>query len=73
MSSSDGADGLAPILVALDGIAGSSEPSKVKFWAQAWKAAYQKARTLDFPHLLVTFTILDMSLALGAWALLRPE
>ena len=45
----------------------------MKFWAQAWKAAYQKARTLDFPHLLVTFTILDMSLALGAWALLRPE
>ena len=67
------ADGLAPILVAVDGIAGSSEPSKVKFWAQAWKAAYQKARTLGFPHLLVTFTILDMSLALGAWALLRPE
>jgi hypothetical protein len=26
-----------------------------------------------FPHLLVTFTILDMSLALGAWALLRRE
>ena len=45
----------------------------MKFWAQAWKAAYQKAHTLGFPHLLVTFTILDMSLALGAWALLRPE
>ena len=26
-----------------------------------------------FPHLLVTFTILDMSLALGAWALLRRQ
>jgi hypothetical protein len=26
-----------------------------------------------FPHLLFTFTILDMSLALGAWALLRRE
>jgi len=26
-----------------------------------------------FPHLLVTFTILDMSLALGAWTLLRRE
>jgi hypothetical protein len=53
MSSSDGADGLAPILIAVDGIAGSSKPLKVKFWAQAWKAAYQKAGTLGFPHLLV--------------------
>ena len=26
-----------------------------------------------FRHLLVTFTILDVSLALGAWALLRRE
>ena len=26
-----------------------------------------------FPHLLVTFTILDVSLALGAWALLGRE
>ena len=41
-------DGLAPILIAVDGIDGSSEPSKVKFWAQAWKAAYQKARTLGW-------------------------
>ena len=49
MSSSDGADGLAPILVAVDGIAGSSEPSKVKFWAQAWKAAYQKAPYAGLP------------------------
>ena len=39
-------DGLAPMLLAVDGIDRSSEPSKVKFWAQAWKAAYHKARTL---------------------------
>ena len=41
-------DGLAPILVAVDGFDRSSEPSKVKFWAQAWKAAYHKARTLGW-------------------------
>jgi hypothetical protein len=41
-------DGLAPMLVAIDGIDRSSEPSKVKFWAQAWKAAYQKARSLGW-------------------------
>ena len=41
-------DGLAPILVAVDGFDRSSEPSKVKFWAQAWKAAYRKARTLGW-------------------------
>ena len=41
-------DGLAPMLIAVDGIDRSSEPSKVKFWAQAWKAAYQKARTLGW-------------------------
>jgi hypothetical protein len=41
-------DGLAPMLHAIDGIDGSSEPSKVKFWAQAWKAAYRKARALGW-------------------------
>jgi hypothetical protein len=41
-------DGLAPMLIAIDGIGRSSEPSKVKFWAQAWKAAYHKARTLGW-------------------------
>ena len=41
-------DGLAPLLMAVDGIDRSSEPSKVKFWAQAWKVAYQKARTLGW-------------------------
>jgi hypothetical protein len=40
--------GLAPMLVAIDGIGRSSESAKVKFWAQAWKAAYQKARTLGW-------------------------
>ena len=41
-------DGLAPMLVAVDGIGRSAEPAKVKTWAQAWKAAYQKARTLGW-------------------------
>jgi hypothetical protein len=41
-------DGLAPMLVAIDGIGRSSEPSKVKFWAQAWKAAHQKARAVGW-------------------------
>jgi hypothetical protein len=41
-------DGLAPILVTIDGIGRSSEPSKVKFWAQAWKAAHQKARAVGW-------------------------
>ena len=41
-------EGSAPMLVAVDGIDGSSEPSKLKFWAQAWKAAYQKARAMGW-------------------------
>jgi len=41
-------DGLAPLLMAVDGIDRSSEPSKVKFWGRAWKVAYQKARTLGW-------------------------
>jgi len=41
-------DGLAPMLVAVDGIDGSLEASKVKFWAQAWKAVYQKARAMGW-------------------------
>jgi hypothetical protein len=41
-------DGLAPMLVAVNGIDRASEPSKVKFWAQAWKAAYHKARALGW-------------------------
>jgi hypothetical protein len=42
---------LAPMLVAIDGIGRSSEPSKVKFWAQAWKAAHKKARAFLVPSL----------------------
>jgi hypothetical protein len=41
-------DRLAPLLIAVDGIDRSSEPSKVKFWAKAWKAAYHQARTLGW-------------------------
>ena len=41
-------DTLAPMLVAIDGIGRSSEQSKVKFWAQAWKAAHKKARALGW-------------------------
>ena len=36
-------DGLAPLLQAVDGIGRSSEPARVRFWAEAWKAAYQRA------------------------------
>ena len=36
-------DGFAPMLVAIDGMGRSLEPSRVKFWAQAWKAAHRKA------------------------------
>jgi hypothetical protein len=36
------------MLVAVDGIDGSSDASKVKFWAQAWKVAYQKARAMGW-------------------------
>jgi len=41
-------DGWAPMLIAVDGRDGSSEPGKVKFWAQAWKAAHKKARALGW-------------------------
>lgn len=41
-------DGLAPMLVAIDGIGRSNDPSEVKFWAQAWKAAHKKARALGW-------------------------
>ena len=36
-------DGEAPMLFAINGIDRSDDPSKVKFWAQAWKAAHEKA------------------------------
>jgi hypothetical protein len=41
-------DGSAPLLVAIDGIDHSSDPSKVKFWAQAWKAAHRKALSMGW-------------------------
>jgi len=43
-------DGLAPLLVAIDGIGRSSEPSRIKFWAEAWKAAHQKALSMGWPR-----------------------
>jgi hypothetical protein len=41
-------DGDAPLLYAISGIDRSDDPSKVKFWAQAWKAAHQKARAVGW-------------------------
>jgi hypothetical protein len=41
-------DGAAPMLVAIDGIGRSSDPSRVKFWAQAWKAAHRKALSMGW-------------------------
>jgi len=43
-------DGLAPMLVAIDGIGRSSDPLEVKFWAQAWKVAHQKACAIGWLH-----------------------
>jgi len=39
-------DGDALMLVAIHGIDQSDDPLKVKFRAQAWKAAYQKAQAV---------------------------
>jgi hypothetical protein len=41
-------DGDAPMLFAINGIDRSDHPSKVKFWAQAWKAAHKKARAVGW-------------------------
>lgn len=41
-------DGDAPMLVAVDGIGRLADQAKVKFWAQAWKAAHQKARAVGW-------------------------
>lgn len=41
-------DGLAPLLIAINDIGRSSEPAFIKFCAQAWKAAYQKARAVGW-------------------------
>jgi hypothetical protein len=41
-------DGKLPMLVATDHLRGRVTSSKAKFLAQAWKAAYQKAKTLGW-------------------------
>ncbi len=41
-------EGAAPMLVAINGIGRSSERSRVKFWAQAWKAAHRKALSMGW-------------------------
>jgi hypothetical protein len=41
-------DGDAPMLVAIDGIGRVVDQAKVKFWAQAWKAAHEKARAVGW-------------------------
>ena len=41
-------DGEAPLLFAVYGIDRNDDPPKVKFWAQAWKAAHQKAREVGW-------------------------
>ena len=41
-------DGDSPMLFAINGIDQSDDPSKVRFWAQAWKAAHQKARSVGW-------------------------
>ena len=37
-------DGKSPLLFAVEGIDRTDIPSRVQFWARAWKAAHQKAR-----------------------------
>jgi hypothetical protein len=41
-------DSDAPMLVAIDGIGRTTRPAEVDFWAQAWKAAHQKARSVGW-------------------------
>jgi hypothetical protein len=41
-------DGEAPMLVAINGIGRTENPSEVKFWADAWKAAHKKARAVGW-------------------------
>ena len=41
-------DGDAPMLFAINGIDRSDDPSKVRFWAHAWKAAHQKALSVGW-------------------------
>ena len=41
-------DGKMPILIATDGLRAKLTASKARFLAEAWKAAYKKARTLGW-------------------------
>ena len=41
-------DGDAPMLVAVDGIDRVVDHAKLKFWAEAWKAAHEKARAVGW-------------------------
>jgi len=41
-------DSHAPMLVAIAGTDRFADQAKVKFWAQAWKAAHQKARAVGW-------------------------
>jgi hypothetical protein len=43
-------DGDYPMLFAINGIDRSDDPAKVRFWAQAWKAAHNKARLVGWLH-----------------------
>jgi hypothetical protein len=39
---------MRPLLFAINGMDRADEPAKVRFWAQAWKAAHQKARAIGW-------------------------
>jgi hypothetical protein len=41
-------DGDAPMLYAIDGIGRTGSPAEVRFWAQARKAAHEKARRVGW-------------------------
>jgi hypothetical protein len=40
--------GDAPRLFAINGIDRRDDPTRVQFWAQAWKAAHKKARAVGW-------------------------
>lgn len=41
-------DGEAPMLVAIDGVDRFTDKAKLMFWAEAWKAAHKKARSIGW-------------------------
>jgi hypothetical protein len=41
-------DGEAPMLIAVDDMDRIVDQAKVRFWAQAWKAAYERARAVGW-------------------------